>query len=104
VALGQSPARKKQLTKVSGPENATVADFAERFFRDIQERDRRDNTMPRRYLEKDIVPNIGREQPLRAVMKGVLSDHLRLDAQALATTVFPGSDAVKPMSGLLNLT
>ena len=41
---------------------------------------------------------------LRAVMKGVLSDHLRLDAQALATTVFPGSDAVKPMAGLLNLS
>jgi integrase len=62
VALGQSPAQKKQLAKVSGPENATVAEFAERFFRDIQERDRRDNTMPRRYLEKDIVPNFGAKQ------------------------------------------
>jgi site-specific recombinase XerC len=44
---------------VAGPENATVAQFAERFFRDIQERDRKDNTMTRRYLEKDIVPHIG---------------------------------------------
>src|SRR5215831_4054368 len=40
---------------------------------------------------------------LRAVMKGVLKDHLRLDQQALAATVFPGSDAVRPMTGLLNL-
>ncbi|MGH8229254.1 MAG: Arm DNA-binding domain-containing protein [Steroidobacteraceae bacterium] len=55
VALGHSPAQKKQLAKVAGPENATVAQFAERFFRDIQERDRKDNTMTRRYLDKDIV-------------------------------------------------
>jgi len=38
---------------------------------------------------------------LRAVMKGVLKDHLRLDDQALANTVFPGSEAVKPLAGLL---
>jgi integrase len=62
VALGQSPAQKKQLAKISGPANATVAEFAERFFRDIQERDRKDSTMPRRYLDKDIVPNIGAKQ------------------------------------------
>jgi integrase len=59
VALGQSPAKKKQLAKVAGPENATVAEFAERFFRDIQQRDRKDSTMPRRYLDKDILPHIG---------------------------------------------
>jgi len=52
------------------------------------------------YEGRDLAPTTD----LRAVMKGVLSDHLRLDAQALATTVFPGSDAVKPMAGLLNLT
>lgn len=62
VALGQSPAQKKQLAKVAGPENATVAEFAERFFRDIQERDRKDSTIPRRYLDKDIVPHIGAKQ------------------------------------------
>ncbi len=38
---------------------------------------------------------------LRAVMKGVLKDHLRLDEPALAATVFPGSDSVQPMAGLL---
>jgi uncharacterized protein (DUF1501 family) len=38
---------------------------------------------------------------LRAVMKGVLRDHLRLDDQALASIIFPGSGDVKPMAGLL---
>jgi len=38
---------------------------------------------------------------LRAVMKGVLKDHLRVDDRALATAIFPDSDAVAPMSGLL---
>jgi len=59
VALGESPAQKKQQAKIVGPEDTTVAEFAERFFKDIQERDRKDNTMPRRYLEKDILPYIG---------------------------------------------
>src|SRR5262249_59211093 len=38
---------------------------------------------------------------LRAVFKGVLKDHLRLDERALAARVFPGSADVQPMSGLL---
>jgi uncharacterized protein (DUF1501 family) len=38
---------------------------------------------------------------LRAVLKGVLKDHLRLDERALAERVFPGSDGVKPMTGLV---
>ena len=39
---------------------------------------------------------------LRAVLKGVLKDHLRLDDAALAQTVFPGSGDVKPIEGLLS--
>jgi uncharacterized protein (DUF1501 family) len=38
---------------------------------------------------------------LRAVLKGLLRDHLRVDERALAADVFPGSDAVAPMGGLL---
>jgi uncharacterized protein (DUF1501 family) len=38
---------------------------------------------------------------LRAVLKGVLKDHLRVDDRALAADVFPGSDTVAPMPGLL---
>jgi uncharacterized protein (DUF1501 family) len=52
------------------------------------------------YEGRDLAPTTD----LRAVMKGVLSDHLRLEARALAATVFPGSDAVKPMAGLLSVS
>ena len=38
---------------------------------------------------------------LRAVVKGLLKEHLRVDERALAAQVFPDSGAVKPMSGLL---
>jgi uncharacterized protein (DUF1501 family) len=38
---------------------------------------------------------------LRAVLKGVLCDHLRADERMLAQAVFPGSEAVKPIPGLV---
>lgn len=38
---------------------------------------------------------------LRAVLKGLLRDHLRADEKALAETVFPGSTGVKAMAGLI---
>ena len=49
------------------------------------------------YEGRDLKPTID----LRAVLKGVLKDHLRVDEHALAATVFPGSDDVKPMAELL---
>ena len=38
---------------------------------------------------------------LRAVLKGVLKDHLRISEQALAANVFPDSALLKPMTGLV---
>jgi uncharacterized protein (DUF1501 family) len=38
---------------------------------------------------------------LRAVVKGLLHEHLRVDEAALSAKVFPASGAVKPMAGLL---
>ena len=38
---------------------------------------------------------------LRAVLKGILKDHLRADEAKLASDIFPGSAAVKPMGGLV---
>jgi uncharacterized protein (DUF1501 family) len=49
------------------------------------------------YEKRDLKPTTD----LRAVLKGVLKDHLRADERALAQTVFPGSDSVKPMPGLV---
>jgi uncharacterized protein (DUF1501 family) len=45
---------------------------------------------------RDLKPTID----LRAVLKGVLKDHLRVDEGALAANVFPGSGDVEPMTGL----
>ena len=49
------------------------------------------------YENRDLKPTTD----LRAVLKGLLRDHLRVDDRALAEAVFPGSEAVKPMSGLV---
>jgi len=49
------------------------------------------------YQDRDLKPTID----LRAILKGVLRDHLRADEKTLAETVFPGSEAVKPMAGLM---
>jgi uncharacterized protein (DUF1501 family) len=38
---------------------------------------------------------------LRAVLKGLLRDHLRVDERVLTADIFPGSDAIAPMTGLL---
>jgi uncharacterized protein (DUF1501 family) len=49
------------------------------------------------YENRDLKPTTD----LRAVLKGLLKDHLRADDHALAQNVFPGSDSVKPMVGLV---
>jgi uncharacterized protein (DUF1501 family) len=49
------------------------------------------------YENRDLKPTTD----LRAVLKGVLKDHLRAADRVLAQNVFPGSDGVKPMTGLL---
>jgi uncharacterized protein (DUF1501 family) len=49
------------------------------------------------YQQRDLAPTTD----LRAVLKGMLRDHLGISEQALATTVFPGSIGVKPMDGLI---
>jgi uncharacterized protein (DUF1501 family) len=38
---------------------------------------------------------------LRAVLKGLLRDHLRVDERVLTADIFPGSDTAAPMTGLL---
>ena len=49
------------------------------------------------YESRDLKPT----SDLRAVMKGILRDHLRADERVLASDVFPGSQSVKPLSGLM---
>jgi uncharacterized protein (DUF1501 family) len=49
------------------------------------------------YEKRDLKPTTD----LRAVLKGVLQDHLRVEQRVLAERVFPGSSDVKPTAGLL---
>jgi uncharacterized protein (DUF1501 family) len=49
------------------------------------------------YENRDLKPTTD----LRAVLKGLLEDHLRADPQRLEATVFPDSSAVKALPGLL---
>jgi uncharacterized protein (DUF1501 family) len=49
------------------------------------------------YQQRDLAPTTD----LRAVLKGVLRDHLGVPERTLAATVFPDSAAVKPIDGLM---
>jgi uncharacterized protein (DUF1501 family) len=49
------------------------------------------------YEARDLKPTTD----LRAVLKGLLHDHLRVDARALASTVFPDSKDIAPATGLV---
>ena len=49
------------------------------------------------YQARDLAPTTD----LRAVMKGVLADHLGLSASVLGHAVFPGTAALRPMAGLI---
>jgi uncharacterized protein (DUF1501 family) len=49
------------------------------------------------YEGRDLAPTTD----LRAVIKGVLADHLGISEAALARTVFPDSAAARPMTGLV---
>lgn len=66
VAMGQSPAKQKQLKKVAAAEATTVREFTERFFQEIQVKDRKDNKQVRRYFDNDILPHIG-DKPMKEV-------------------------------------
>jgi uncharacterized protein (DUF1501 family) len=50
------------------------------------------------YEGRDLKPTTD----LRAVLKGLLRDHLRVDERVLASTVFPDSTDVTPMTGLVD--
>ena len=67
MALGQSPARAEAAGQGRRRRTCTtVADFGERFFKEVVAKDRKDMTIPRRYFDKSIVPAIG-TKPVRDV-------------------------------------
>ncbi|WP_332609302.1 tyrosine-type recombinase/integrase [Achromobacter sp. ESBL13] len=59
VSLGKSPAEEKKKSRAALSESTTVRDFSDRYLRDIVARDRKDITLPKRYVDKSILPAIG---------------------------------------------
>lgn len=59
VALDQSPAQEKQRAKQALSKNTTVKEFGERYFVDIASRDLKEPKHIRRYLDKEIYPELG---------------------------------------------
>ena len=51
------------------------------------------------YQARDLAPTTD----MRALLKGVLSEHFKVTHQHLANTVFPDSSTVRPLSGLLKV-
>jgi integrase len=66
LAHGRSPARHKQAEKFAVAHTTTVFEFGERYFKEIIERDCKDTTQLRRYLDKAIYPDLA-ERPIREV-------------------------------------
>lgn len=58
VHEGVSPAKQKQLENFAA-NSTSVADFSERYFKEVIEKDRKDTKQLRRYLEKQIYPAFG---------------------------------------------
>jgi hypothetical protein len=58
VANGRSPARHKQAEKLALASTTTVFEFAERYFREIVERDCKNPKPIRRYLDNEIYPRL----------------------------------------------
>ena len=66
LAGGSSPAGEKRLAKMAITRDCTTGEFAERYYRDIVLRDRKDPSDMRRYLDNEIIPALG-QKPLSQV-------------------------------------
>ena len=66
LAQGKSPAAHKQAAKVTLSETMSVFEFGERYFKEIVERDRKDPSGIRSYLEKDIYPRFA-DRPMKDI-------------------------------------
>jgi integrase len=74
VFHGESPLRQKQLEKMAVGKTSTVHDFCERYFKEVIQKDRKDSTQLRRYLDKENYPAFGS----RSMEKVTAQDFQRL--------------------------
>jgi hypothetical protein len=71
VFRGESPARQKQLEKFALANSTSVQEFAERYFTEVIQRDRKNPIQLRRYLQNEIYPAFG-SRPLLVFVQGPL--------------------------------
>lgn len=64
VAQGISPAKQKQAERSGLSEYTAMPDFGERYFHECVDRNRKDPSHLRRYLDKELFPALGKK-PLR---------------------------------------
>ena len=74
VAQGKSPADERKLARRGNPANPTVREFGERYFREQVEKNWKDPSNIRRYLDNEIYPAFGDK---------LLKDVTALDVQAI---------------------
>jgi integrase len=66
VAQGISPAKQKQAERSGLSEHTTMREFGERYFHECVEKNRKDPSHLRRYLDKEIFPALG-NKPLHEI-------------------------------------
>lgn len=74
VAQGKSPAEERKLARGGNPANPTVREFGERYFREQVEKNWKDPSNIRRYLDNEIYPAFGDK---------LLKDITALDVQGI---------------------
>jgi integrase len=74
VAQGKSPAEERKLARRGNPANPTVREFGERYFREQVEKNWKDPSNIRRYLDNEIYPTMGDK---------LLKEVTALDVQAI---------------------
>lgn len=72
VERGVSPAQQRRKEKEGAPELHTFAEFSERYYAEVAAKDRKNPAGIRRYLDKDILPLLGRK-----VVRDVTTDDVR---------------------------
>jgi len=61
VSRGGSPAREKQFARLAVASKSTMQEFAERYYREVVVRNRKDPRNLRRYLDNEILPALGKK-------------------------------------------
>lgn len=72
VRNGKSPVAARRAVRAGLGEDLTVREFGERWFREVASKARKDDSIPRRYLNNEIYPGLGQMR-----LREVKAEHVR---------------------------